>query len=41
LFKEGEVFFEGGEDGRKFVAGFGWDFNLFDGAGSEGGLDVE
>jgi len=29
------------EDGRKFVAGFGGDFDLFDGDRSEGELDVE
>lgn len=32
---------ETGEDGREFVAGFGGDFDLFNGDGSEGELDVE
>jgi len=32
---------QSGEDGREFVASFGGDFNLFDGDGSEGELDVE
>jgi len=37
----GEDPLQPGEDGREFVASFGGDFNLFDGDGSEGELDVE
>ena len=37
----GENPLQGGEGGRKFVAGFGGDFNFFDGDCSEGELDVE
>lgn len=50
-FKDGEDFaidlgsgenpLKPGENGREFVAGFGGDFDLFDGDGSEGELDVE
>ena len=37
----GEDPLQGGEGGRKFVARFGGDFDLFDGDGSESELDVE
>ena len=37
----GENPLQPGEDGREFVAGFSGDFDLFDGDGSEGKLDVE
>lgn len=40
-FGSGENPLEGGEDGRKFVARLGGDFDFLDGDGSEGELDVK
>lgn len=40
-FGGGENPLEGGEDGRKFVARLGRDFDFFDGHGSKSELDVE
>ena len=40
-FRGDEDPLQGGESGRKFVAGLGGDFDFFDGDGSESKLNVE